>query len=86
MIAALPLIWAIELVGVPAVEHALHVAVTADVVADGEEPEAQRAPDAADAVHGERTAGVVDPDPLGEVDGQDHDRPGDGTDGDRSGR
>src|SRR4029079_14379587 len=71
-----------ELIAVPSGRQAIPPAL----VADGEEAEADGAEDAAGTVHREGTARVVDANPLGEVDDQDHDQPGDGTEGDRSGR
>src|SRR4029077_4197362 len=48
----------------------------------GEEPQAEGAPDAADAVDRYRIELVVDPDPIQEVHTQHHDDAGDGADDD----
>ncbi len=54
------------------------------VLAAGQKAETERAPDAAGTVDGERADGVVDAQPLHQVDGVDADDACDGADDDRS--
>ena len=57
-----------------------------EVLAGGEEPEADRAPDPAEPVHCDRADRVVDPQPFEELDPEHADGTGDGTDTDRTER